>query len=316
MDENQLTWESCACAWCGSNDSQTVLSGPDRTHALPGMFTLVQCLGCGTIRQNPRLTWESLKNYYPEDYNSYYPLVRELRNPIRRIEHRYGPWKRLRAIERRQPGGRLLEVGCGTGLLLEEALRSGKWQVTGLETNPWAANKVRQALHIPVIEAPLTEANLPENHFDAIVYWNVLEHLYEPIDDLRLTYRLLKNGGWLVIGLPNLESWDRRLFDRDWIGWELPRHLHLFPRKTLQAILESIGFRWDWAGCISSSHATLGLSIQIWSQARKANRFSSILLGVYRSYLGKLIALPGLWIADKLGKSTILAVFAQKPHPG
>jgi SAM-dependent methyltransferase len=275
---------------------------------------MVQCLHCGTIRQNPRLVWESLQHYYPEDYNSYFPLVREIANPLLRLEHRYGPWKRMRAIERRQPGGRLLELGCGSGLLLEEALRSGRWQVTGLEINPWAANKVRQALHIPVIEAPLHKANFPDNYFDVIVYWNVLEHLYQPIEDLRLSYQLLKRGGWLVIGLPNLESWERRLFAQDWIGWELPRHLHLFPRKTLRTILESIGFHWDWSGCISSSHATLGLSLQIWSQARKSNRLSTMLLRSYRSYLGKLVTLPGLWVADKLGLSTILAVFAQKPQ--
>lgn len=309
---NDLLWEETNCDWCGSDQTDPIVTTPDQMHHLPGEFQFVRCRKCGALRQNPRLTWTSLQHYYPEDYNAYYPLVREIQNPLRRLDRRYGSWKRMQAIERRQPGGRLLEVGCGTGLLLEEAQRSGRWQVTGLETNAWAADKVRRALGVEVIEYPLQEANLPKKHFDAIVYWNVLEHLYHPVQELRLAHSLLKDGGWLVIGLPNLESWERQVFGRYWIGWELPRHLYLFPQPTLRAILEDSGFRWDWAGNISSSHAVLGLSLQIWSQTWRSQKLARALLGFYRSPLGRLLSLPGLWIADQLGRSTILAVFAQK----
>ena len=130
--ENDLVWEDTACDYCGSGSTEcdVLFEGPDRAERLPGIFRVVRCQRCGILRQNPRLAWVSLKDYYTENYDSHSMLVRHEKGFLRRLDKRYGPWKRLKAMERYSTGGTLLEVGCGTGLFLEEALRSGHFENT------------------------------------------------------------------------------------------------------------------------------------------------------------------------------------------
>lgn len=314
----QLTWEECACDWCGSSDSQPVFSGPDRLEGLPGTFHLARCKRCGAYRQNPRLRWDSLEQYYPEDYTSHPRLVQEEPTRLRRLDKRYGPWKRLRAVERYQPGGKLLEVGCGTGLFLEEALRSGRWEVTGIEPSRRAAEYASQKLGVTVHPGRFSEIALPEETYDVVALWNVVEHLEHPVGDLRYARRLLKPGGWLIFSVPNLESLERRIFGAYWVGWDLPRHLYLFPQETLDGILASLGFRVAGKRCISTSYSVLGHSLDFWSQTwgGRHPRLRRLLLGAYRSIPGRLAMVPPLWVLDKLNLSTILTIFAQKVASG
>ncbi len=314
----ELSWEECACDWCGSADSQPVFAGPDRLEGLPGRFYMARCKQCGVYRQNPRLTWDSLEQYYPEDYTSHPRLVQEEPTRLRRLDKRYGPWKRLRAVERYQPGGSLLEVGCGTGLFLEEALRSGRWQVTGIEPSQRAAEYASQKLGVTVHPGRFSEVQLPAATYDVVALWNVVEHLEHPVQDLRYAWSLLKPGGWLIFSVPNLESLERRIFGDYWVGWDLPRHLYLFPQKTLEEILVSLGFRVAGKRCISTSYSVLGHSLDFWSQSWAERRPSlrRLLLGAYRSLPGRLAMIPPLWVLDRLNLSTILTIFAQKTAAG
>ena len=156
---------------------------------------MVRCRQCGLVRQNPRPTWESLKSYYPEDYSPHVPLVREETSVLRRLDRRYGMWKQTRAAEWFQRGGRLLDVGCGTGVFLEEAQRSGRWEVVGIEPAEKAAAYARKALGVTIHEGRFSDIDLPVNSFDTITMWNVLEHLEYPIADLRRAYQLLRENG-------------------------------------------------------------------------------------------------------------------------
>jgi 2-polyprenyl-3-methyl-5-hydroxy-6-metoxy-1,4-benzoquinol methylase len=314
INENDLEWVSSPCDWCGSYEIAQLFEGPDRLEGLPGMFKFVSCRQCGLYRQEPRLAWNSLKHYYPESYASHSHLVKNLPRFITRIDKRYGPWKRLKAVERYQSGGRMLEVGCGTGLFLEEALRNGRWDVTGIEPSEKAANYARENLNISIYDKRFSQVELPEKSFDVIAMWNVLEHLDHPISDLRRSYKLLKDHGWLVFAIPNMESLDARLFGSYWIGWDLPRHLYLFPETILKDILKETGFRWVSKRCISTSYATLGHSLDFWSYAWQEEHplARKLLMKAYHSIFGRMLMLAPLWVLDRLNLSTIITVFAQK----
>ena len=108
-DPSAIVWEECACDICGRADSQPVFQGPDRLEGLPGEFFMARCPDCGTYRQNPRPAWQSLQQFYPEDYASHPPLVQDEPTWLRRLDKRYGPWKRVRAVERHIQKGDLLE---------------------------------------------------------------------------------------------------------------------------------------------------------------------------------------------------------------
>jgi len=317
MTINNLVWEENACDWCGSTETEIIFEGPDRLEKLPGRFTMVQCVNCGLYRQNPRLVWTSLEEYYPEDYSSHPRLVKDIPNAWRRLDRRYGPWKRLRAIERFQRGGRLLEVGCGTGYFLEEALRSQQWDVSGIEPTTKAAQYAQENLPAKIYEGRFSEIILPAETYDVIAMWNVLEHLDFPIADLRYAYQLLKDDGWLVMAIPNLESLEARLFGNYWVGWDLPRHLYIFPQDLLINILASIGFRVVSRRCISTSYSVLGHSLDFWSQTWEIShpRIRKTLLRLYYSFIGRVALILPLWVLDRLNTSTIITVFAQKHVP-
>jgi SAM-dependent methyltransferase len=226
-------------------------------------------------------------------------------------------WKRLRAIERLKPGGYLLDVGCGTGIFLAEAIRRRRWEVIGVEPNEYAATYARQRLGINIFIERFTKVHLPAGAFDIITMWNVLEHFDKPIANLRYAYHLLHDGGWLVLSIPNLESLDARLFGAYWVGWDLPRHLYLFPRRVLRNILTQIGFTVQGMRCISTSYAALGHSLDFWSQkwANKCPSLIKALLRIYRTLPVRAALILPLRFLDQINFSSIITIFAQKGVP-
>jgi SAM-dependent methyltransferase len=314
IDINQLEWVEYPCVWCGSNDFNICFSGPDRLERLPGTFQLVQCKQCGLYRQNPRLAWNSLVNYYPDDYVAYVYKGKGDQKSWKGYIDNYGNVKRRKAIERYQPGGRLLEVGCGTGAFLNELIRSGKWDVVGIEPSKKAADHARQTTHIAIHEGRFNEINLDVGSFDAIVLWTVLEHLEQPIQDLRYACDLLKEKGWLFFSLPNVGCLETRIFHKYWAGWDLPRHLFNFPRSTLYPILDSVGFQIIDERCLASSYAGLGQSINFWSQQWEGRypKLKRSIMHIYHSWLMRIGLLLPLTILDRLNLTSTITVFAQK----
>ena len=315
VNEPSLIWEDLPCEWCNNKDDEIIVQGADLQTGLPGVFTMVRCRKCGLYRQNPRLAWKSLEPYYAEEYHSYDKTIFDDKNAIRRADKRYGPWKRLKAVEKYQPGGEMLEVGCGTGGFLEEAIRSGRWEVTGIEPIESAAKFTSGKLGVTVHRNLFGNVHLNDASFDAVIMWNVLEHLDHPVADLKKAWQVLRPGGMLVCSIPNLNSIDVKIFGRYWVGWELPRHLFNFPLSTLKAIGQDIGFIWLGTRCISTSYGTLGTSISFWVNSWK-NRFPRIakaLMSVYWSFPIRILLIIPLWVLDRLKKTTIITTFLRKP---
>lgn len=312
--DSQLGFSDLPCSLCQSSESRLLLSQRDLLTGGPGTFTLVECLHCGLIRQNPRLQWDSLKSYYGGGYNPYETLIESEPVRLQRLGRRYGMWKRLKHIERRVSGGKLLDVGCGTGIFLAEAHRRPQWETVGLEPNEFAASYVEEHLGITIIHSRLEDASLPDGSFDVITMWNVLEHLEEPVDCLERAHRLLREGGLLVMSIPNLDSWEAGLFGRYWIGWDQPRHLHLFSRRTLAQVLEALGFRVIGQDCIAAAHAAFGQSIEIWLRSTfpQSSALRTFVPRVYNSFPFRLLTSPFFFVSDRLGASTLLTVSAQR----
>jgi 2-polyprenyl-3-methyl-5-hydroxy-6-metoxy-1,4-benzoquinol methylase len=96
--------------------------------------------------------------------------------------------------------GRLLDVGCGTGILMEVAKERG-WEVSGQETSSFAVDYCRQK-GFKVYEKPLSELKLSENSFDLITLFDVIAHLKDPVSYFSVCGKLLKPGGHMIIKTP------------------------------------------------------------------------------------------------------------------
>ncbi len=274
---------------------------------------MTRCITCGLYRQFPRPVWDSLKHYYPENYVAYNYKTPHKKS-IQGFINQYGNLKRRRAIEKFQLGGQLLEVGCGTGSFLSEMQNTNRWTCVGIEPNVVAAAHVQKTLKIPVHHERFSDIQLTQASFDVVVMWCVLEHLEYPISDIQKAHSLLKNGGWFVFTIPNFESLEKKIFGEFWSGWDLPRHLYIFPKPVLHDILEKNGFQVVTKKCLASSYHVLRHSLDFWSQTWE-NKFPTtkkLLMKSYSSWLVRLGLVTPLAIVDRLNLSTNITIVAQK----
>lgn len=136
--------------------------------------------------------------------------------------------------------GRLLEIGCGSGSMLE-FMGSLGWRTEGLDIDPAAVAKARER-GLSVSLGTLEEQRYEENTFDAVIMSHVIEHVPDPESLLRECLRILKPGGALSLVTPNTESAGRLLFGRSWLHLDPPRHLTLFNTKTINKLAQKAGF--------------------------------------------------------------------------
>ncbi len=156
-------------------------------------------------------------------------------------------------IERRQAPGKALDIGCGRGLLLAR-LRDSGWQTYGTELSRESAHYARSVLNLPVATEPLEQVHYPDNAFDLVILWHVLEHIRDPRAMLQEVRRILKPGGNLLVAVPNFGSWEARCGGRHWFHLDVPRHLTHFTPQTLRAALAEAGLEWASSNFFSSEY--------------------------------------------------------------
>jgi SAM-dependent methyltransferase len=93
-----------------------------------------------------------------------------------------------------------------------------------------------------VEQGTLEEANLDSDSFDALTMWDVIEHLGDPVGEMRHAYRILRPGGWIAIHTMDLDSLFARIMGPRW-PWLMEMHIYYFTRRTLGDLLAKAGFR-------------------------------------------------------------------------
>jgi SAM-dependent methyltransferase len=188
---------------------------------------LYACRACGTVVQPALPSGPALLDLYRDMEDDAY-LSEE---PGRRATAR----RLLKHVAKVAPRrGQLLEIGCGHGLLLDEARRLG-WDVRGLEPARTARDYAR-SLDLDVRDAVVEELDAAEGPYQAIMMIDVLEHLEDPVATLRAAAALLVDGGALCVVTPDPSSPTARLAGGRWWGY-LPAHTFLLPRQTLRGVL-------------------------------------------------------------------------------
>ena len=199
---------------------------------------LVVCEGCGLGRLEPIPDVDAVQRFYPDEYygepgTKFQPLIERL---VRWVGGRHVAFL-LRSLP---PGARVLDVGCGRGVVLG-ALADRGIEVHGVEISCEATRGADPRVEIRI--APrLAEAAYPADFFDEVLIWHVLEHVHDPRGTLEEVHRILRPGGHLVVAVPNLSSLQARLSGAAWFHLDLPRHLYHFPLSALQRLLRSLGF--------------------------------------------------------------------------
>lgn len=137
-----------------------------------------------------------------------------------------------------QPGGLLLEIGCGLGHLVGQL--EGTFCTYGLDVNPWALQKaIKEAPNTPLSLGSVEDLPFSSNLFDVIIIKHVVEHLPRPEHAIRELGRTLAPGGILILSTPNLDSLLKPIKGEDWIGYKDPTHISLkSPEEWLNLLSE------------------------------------------------------------------------------
>lgn len=193
---------------------------------------VVRCLRCSLIYLNPQQDLKDMHLKYCNMEDDVYISEEQGRRIAAKII--------LNKIAKYRRKGKILDIGCATGLLLDEAKKQG-WQAYGIELSRWAVNFAREKFNLDIYEGLLAEAKFPYNYFDAVVMIDVIEHLPNPKKTLEEIRRILKPDGMLCISTPDIDSFLSRLLAARWWGIQ-HSHLYYFSKKTLTNLLDATGF--------------------------------------------------------------------------
>jgi len=222
--------EEVSCPICGR-------SGSNPLHR-EGSFQMVKCASCQFIFLNPRPTVESLHSFYQQ----YLP---EGESSIESWEKMMKPVfdRAANLLKHFREEGRLLDVGSGFGFFLAEMKDRG-WEAVGVEISRKAMDYARNILGLTIHPGPMEDAGFPDNHFDAVTGFYVIEHLSHPMAFLKECHRILKPGGLLLLRYPHttpIKSLLSLLRIRNRL-YDLPAHLSDFSPGIIQQCLERTGF--------------------------------------------------------------------------
>ena len=205
-------------------------------------FSICCCDACRFTFTQDVPSQEAMPRYY--DSSEYVSHSDTQKGWIHSVYH----WVRKRMIrrkvgiiEKRYAGGKLLDIGCGTGYFAG-AMKQKGWEVLGIEPSETAAEIARNKFGLDVRPSEAL-SELPEKTFEVITLWHVLEHLPDLNESLSRFFQLLKEDGSLIIAVPNVNSYDAGKYRQHWAAYDVPRHLWHFSPDTFSRLIEKHGFR-------------------------------------------------------------------------
>jgi 2-polyprenyl-3-methyl-5-hydroxy-6-metoxy-1,4-benzoquinol methylase len=209
-------------------------------------YDLVRCTGCGLAYIANPPSAEELTVLYSAgaDYHTALcdPTSATFATQDRiAVRHLAETWRAVKS-------GRLLDVGCSIGQFAARARDAG-FAATGLEMNAASAAFARSHYGLEVAEGTIHDAPQEAGSLDVLTMFDVIEHVPDPLGDLKKAWDLLAPGGRIVLSTPNIDG----LFPKAslpiakkldyWPHPEPPYHLYQFSAKTLGAMLAKAGFQ-------------------------------------------------------------------------
>ena len=202
------------------------------------VFTITKCCKCGFLFTNPIPTKETIGNYYKSNnYISHSGTKKGLINYIYHFVRNYQLFKKERLISNLSNEKTLLDIGCGTGEFLSYCKNKG-WNTVGTEPDLQTRERIKNLTIFP----GLNSKELGENSFSIVTMWHVLEHVYDLEDDLKTISSLIKKGGYLIVAVPNHESFDAEIYKENWVAYDVPIHLYHFRKKDIKALFSKFNF--------------------------------------------------------------------------
>lgn len=200
---------------------------------LRGTQEIVRCNSCDLIYENPRYSKELILKGYEQSlegaHDSQYPMrVRSFLNSLKSLKDKIP-----------KPGSRILDIGTAGGGFIDAATQYG-YDAYGLEPSQFLVDQACSR-GLKVRQGTIDTNPFSNEQFDMITLWDVIEHLTDPLEDLRKIHKLLIPGGILLINYPDIGTWAGKLFGKKF-WWILSVHLVHFDQRSIREICKQSGF--------------------------------------------------------------------------
>ena len=232
----------------------------------------------GLLKTTPNISDSEIYKYYSSgDYLSHNRSVSFL-SLIYTFASKYMLKRKADLISKYiNTGDCFLDFGCGIGeLVLKMKLRG--FVSCGVENNLNAYNACLKK-NISVFKDLISL----KSKFNLISCWHSLEHLSDLTTTLSMFNKLINKNGYLIVAVPNHESFDSKYYGKFWAGYDVPRHRFHFNKDALIRIVEDSNFE-----MIDSSPMFLdAFYISILSEKYKKNFFSffkGVLVGTVSTF--------------------------------
>jgi SAM-dependent methyltransferase len=201
---------------------------PDLVH-----YRIVRCNRCGLVRSDPVIDQEALTELYLQSALTYARDIPNLRRTygtyLRKLE-KYGIQKEC-----------FMEIGCGNGFLLQEALSQGYKKVLGVEPSKSAVEQASPELK-NLIYNDILRPGLLSQRVDAIGMFQLFDHIPNPNEFLKTCSDILIPGGLILCFNHNIKAVSARV-----LGEKSPiidiEHTFLYSPETIRKLFEKNGFR-------------------------------------------------------------------------
>ncbi len=229
------------CPLCDSEHQEKFLDVKDNMITQED-FTIVACKDCGFRFTNPRPSQATIGSYYQDEkYVSHSStkkgVVNWLYNQVRNVTLK----QKVKLLTDRVEGRSLVDVGAGTGHFLAKAQQSG-FSVQGFEPDAIARKFAKEQNGLNLKDLSDLD-NVDNASVDAITMWHVVEHLYELKPELLRIVSKLKTSGVFIMAVPNLESYDAKVYGAGWAAYDVPRHLSHFSKKDVDKLAEALNMK-------------------------------------------------------------------------
>ncbi len=221
------------CANC-QHPASFFLQSPDvNRHLAEDVFDYYRCDNCGLVFQFP--ITNKLSHFYQNDYYRIPQSSQQLQVDAEQFRYK------LQIFQQFSPGKKILEIGPGYGDFAYLAKQAG-YHVDAIEMDADCCHFLQSVIGIQVTQSdnPI-EALQQLEKYDAIVLWQVIEHLPNPWLMIDVMCEHLLPGGILLLAAPNPESIQFKLFGHKWAHFDAPRHLQFIPISTLTNYISKQG---------------------------------------------------------------------------
>jgi len=211
-------------------------------HAYGSTLALDRCEDCGFIFCSDERVDHLVANYEQLEDVEY-----ERGGENRTLQMR----ELLKKTMQRAPAARtVLDIGAGIGLMVAEAERLGL-EATGVEPSRYFVERAKKTTGVHLLQGIFPHPDLAGRQFDLIFLIDVIEHVSNPVELLRVCGEVLEPGGLILVVTPDLASLAARALGQRWWHFRLA-HVGYFTRQSLtlaasKANLEPAGsYRPSW----------------------------------------------------------------------